>query len=102
MIALPPVLVGATHVTAIVPAPPTAVTPVGAAGATEAAAVIDAEAADDSDVVLLPLGVTVKVKASPAVRPVTVQLCAPAGGVVLLTTTQLPLATPEALADLTV
>jgi hypothetical protein len=45
----------------MVPVPPVAVTPVGAAGATEAATRIEAEAGDTNDVVRLPVGVTVKV-----------------------------------------
>ena len=60
--------------TAIVPVPATAVTPVGAPGTTEAATVIAADAAEERDVVLFPLGVTVKVYESPLVKPVTVQL----------------------------
>jgi hypothetical protein len=91
VIALPPVFVGAVHETAMVPVPPTAVTPVGAAGAVEALTRIASEACDTSEVVLLPAGVTVKVYESPLVKPVTVQVCAPVGGVVLFATTQLAL-----------
>jgi hypothetical protein len=88
------VLVGATHAIASVAAPPVAVTPVGAAGVAVALTTIEAEAADTSDDVELPLGVTVKVYASPLVNPVTVQDCATVfdGGVVLLATVQVPLA----------
>jgi hypothetical protein len=61
VIALPPVFVGAVHETAMVPVPPIAVTPVGAVGTVDAAAMIDAEAAETNEDVPLPEGVTVKV-----------------------------------------
>ena len=50
--------------------------------------VIDAEVAD-VEVVPLPVGTTVKVYAVALAKPVTVQLCAPVGGVVVFATTQL-------------
>jgi hypothetical protein len=86
--ALPPVLVGAVQSTTREVAPPVAATAVGTAGVEVAAATIDADAADVSEVVPFPLGVTVKVYASPFVNPETVHVCAPVGGVVLFTTVQ--------------
>ena len=50
--------------------------------------VMASDGADVADVVLLPEGVTVKVYESPLVRPVTVQLCVPVGGVAVFATTQ--------------
>jgi hypothetical protein len=49
--------------------------------------VAEADAAEMVDVVLLPLGVTVKVYAVRLVSPVTLQLCAPVGAVVVFATT---------------
>jgi hypothetical protein len=88
VIALPPVLVGATQVTAAVVAVTTDVTPVGAEGATDFEAMNAADGSDTNEVVALPLGVTVKVYAVPSVKPETVQCCDPVGAVVLLTTVQ--------------
>jgi hypothetical protein len=94
VIALPPVFVGATHEIASVPVPPVAVTPVGAVGTVVAATMIEAEAAETNEVVPLPEGVTVKVYASPLVKPVTLQDCGTVadGGVLLLMTVHVPLA----------
>jgi hypothetical protein len=86
--ALPPVLAGAAQVTTTELAPPVAATVSGTEGATEATAVNDAEAGDTNEVVLLPLGVTVKVYAVPLVSPDTVQLCEPVGATVLLAKVQ--------------
>jgi hypothetical protein len=53
--------------------------------------VIELDATDTEDGVLLPLGVTVKVYAVVAARPVTVQFWAPVGAVVVLTTVHVKL-----------
>jgi hypothetical protein len=86
--ALPPVLAGAAQVTTTELAPPVATTVSGTEGATEATAMNAAEAGDTKEVVLLPLGVTVKVYDVPLVSPDTVQLCDPVGAVVLLAKVQ--------------
>ena len=71
MIAGPPLLVGAVKLTAALPFPPVAKTPVGAPGAI-AAGVTAAEAADALPVAAALVAVTVKVYAVPFVSPVTV------------------------------
>jgi hypothetical protein len=67
-------------------APVPAFATVGVARA--AVGVIEADAADIDEVVLLPDGVTVKVYAVALVSPVTLQLCAPVGAVVVFATVQ--------------
>jgi hypothetical protein len=58
-------------------------------GVAKAAKVVtDVDAVDREDVVLLPVGLTWKVYAVPAVSPVTVQFCDPVGAVTVLTTVQ--------------
>jgi hypothetical protein len=47
---------------------------------------MDADFAETDELVLWPLGVTSKTYETPLVRPFTVQLCAPVGGVVVLPT----------------
>ena len=86
--ALPPVLAGAVQLMAIVVGVPTPVTAVGTEGVDRAVTRNGADARDTSEAVPLPVGVTVKVYNVPLVRPLTVQCCGPAGGVVLLTTVQ--------------
>jgi hypothetical protein len=66
-----------------------AVTAVGVARA--APGIAAAEAAETTEVVPPPLGVTVKVYDVPFVRPVTVQFCEPVGTVVVFTTVQVAL-----------
>jgi hypothetical protein len=82
------VFAGAAQVTTTEFAAPVAVTVSGTEGATEATAVNEAEAGDTNEVVLLPLGVTVKVYAVPLVSPDTVQFCDPVGATVLLAKVQ--------------
>jgi hypothetical protein len=48
--------------------------------------VTEVDDADTEDVVLLPVGLTVKVYPVPAVSPVTVQFCDPVGAVIVLNT----------------
>jgi hypothetical protein len=74
----------ATNETLMAPLP--AFATVGVARA--AVGVIEADAADCEETVLLPLGVTVKVYATPLVSPVTLQLCAPVGATVVFATMQ--------------
>jgi hypothetical protein len=83
----------ASAVNATATAPVPAHVTVGVAKA-EIPAVIAAEADEIVDVVAFPLGVTVKVYDVPLARPVTVQLWAPEGGVVVFTTTHDPLGEP--------
>ena len=68
MIGLPPLLVGAVHVTLAVLFPPVAVAPVGADGAESAVGVTALDAADAALGPMALLAVTVKVYVVPGVR----------------------------------